>query len=145
MTETRKFSLVKPSLDTPFHIDFEWWKENDSNWRVYVHSCLCGEHQERYQNLDDDMMINWVDPDTGEVKSKDALQEILLTHCSKLPGFMTENTTLVDAVFRAFVANENKAMSPNDLSNIIQRPATTILNTLAGPHVYKGLRPCREC
>lgn len=145
MTEPRKFSLVKPSLETPFHIDFEWWKENDSNWRVYLHSCLCIEHQERYQNLDDDMMVDWVDPETGEVKSKDALQEILMSHCSKQEGFLTENTTLVDAVFRAFVAHKNSPMSPQDLEQVISKPASTILNTLAGPHVYKGLRPCRNC
>jgi hypothetical protein len=145
MTEMKKFSLVKPSLDTPFHIDFEWWKQNDSNWRVYVHSCLCPEHQERYQNLDEDFTIDWVNPETGEVHSKDALQEILINHCSKQPGFMTENTTLVDAVFRTLVSQGNKAMSPQDLASLIERPATTILNTLAGPHVYKGLRPCRVC
>ncbi len=144
MTEKKIFSLVKPSIDTPFHIDFDWWKENDSNWRVYVHSCLCSEHQERYDNLDGDMVIDWVDPETGEVKSKDALQEILMSHCSKQAGFLTDNTTLVDAVFRAFIAHNNQGLSPQDLSEIIQRPATTILYTLAGPNVYKGLRPCRN-
>jgi hypothetical protein len=145
MTEKKKFSLVKPTIETPFHIDFEWWKENDGNWRIYVHSCLCSEHQERYENLDDDMMIDWVDPETAEVKRKDALQEVLMSHCSKQAGFMTENTTLVDAVFRAFISQDNRGMTPQELSTIIQRPATTILNTLTGPTVYKGLRPCRLC
>ena len=36
----KKFSLVKPSIETPFHIDFEWWKETDSNWRVFLFDFL---------------------------------------------------------------------------------------------------------
>jgi hypothetical protein len=29
-------SLIKPNLNTPFHIDFSWWKENDNNWRIFL-------------------------------------------------------------------------------------------------------------
>jgi hypothetical protein len=32
-------------------------------------------------------------------------------------------------------------MSPNELSALLNRPAQTILRTLAGRVVYKGLRP----
>jgi hypothetical protein len=39
-------SLLKPSIKTPFHIDFDWWKQNESDWHVFLSSLLCPEHQE---------------------------------------------------------------------------------------------------
>jgi hypothetical protein len=65
----------------------------------------------------------------------------LITHCAKQPEFLTEHTTLVDAVFRTLLANGNMPMSPNELAKHLGRPAETILRTLAGNTVYKGLRP----
>jgi hypothetical protein len=141
MNEPKRFSLVKPTLDTPFHIDFQWWKQNDNNWRVHLHDCLCPDHQAIFANLEDENWVDWVDPETAIVKRVDGLQHILMTHCARQPGFLTINTTLVDAVFRAFLANGNLAMSPKDLAVQINRPSETILRTIAGPQVYKGLRP----
>ena len=142
MIETKRFSLVKPTLNTPFHIDFDWWKQTDNNWRVYLHDCLCAEHQAVFSNLEDDSWIDWVDLETAEVKPVDGLQHVLMAHCAHQAEFLTNNTTLVDAVFRAFLANGNEPLTPNQLSANINRPAETILKTLAGPQIYRGLRPC---
>jgi hypothetical protein len=71
----------------------------------------------------------------------DALQQTLRTHCSTQPGYLTEHTSLVDAVFRVFLANGNQPLTPAELGGIIRRPAGTILRTLSGQRVYKGLRP----
>jgi hypothetical protein len=144
MNEPVRFSLVKPSLDTPFHIDFFWWKQHDNNWRVHLHDCLCEEHQAIFSNLDDENWVDSIDPETGEVKRVDGLQHILMTHCARQQGFLTVNTTLVDAVFRTFLANGNAAMSPREISTQINRPGETILRTLAGPQIYKGLRPFKN-
>ena len=142
MSDTKKFSLVKPTVLTPLHIDFEWWKQHDNNWRVYLQSCLCSEHQAIFQNLNDNNLIDWVDPDTAEVHSVDGVQHILMTHCARQPDFLTNFTTMVDAVFRVLLANDNTPMNSQDLANQIGRPADTILRTLTGPVVYKGIRPC---
>ena len=75
----------------------------------------------------------------------DGLQHILITHCAKEEGFISERTALVDAVFRLFLANGNTAMTPLELSERLGKPPETILKTLSGPRVYKGLRPCPEC
>jgi hypothetical protein len=141
MNEPKRFSLVKPTLDTPFHIDFQWWKQHDNNWRVHLHDCLCSDHQIIFANLEDESWVDSVDPETAVVKRVDGLQHILMTHCARQPGFLTINTTLVDAVFRAFLSNGNIAMSPKDLAVQINRPSETILRTIAGPQVYKGIRP----
>lgn len=139
--ETKRFSLVKPTLETPFFIDFTWWKEHDSDWHIALLSCLCQEHQQLMANLDLQETIDWVDPSTAEVTQVDGLQHTLITHCAKQEGFLTDHTTLVDAVFRILLAQGNNPMTPNELSGRLGRPADTILKTLGGYTVYKGIRP----
>jgi len=141
MIEVKHFSLVKPTVQTPFYIDFDWWKKHDNNWRVFLLSCLCPEHQQAFSDLEGNISIDWVDPQTAEVQSVDGLQHILITHCAKQPDFLTEHTTLVDAVFRVLLANGNIPMTPIDLAIHTGKPAEMILRTLAGGQVYKGLRP----
>jgi hypothetical protein len=141
MTELRRLSFIKPTIDTPFHIDFNWWKTHDNNWRVFLFSCLCQEHQSVFMNDQNDIPVDWIDPETAEVQTVDGLQHILMLHCAKQPGFLSENSTLVDSSFRVFVANGNTPLPIRDLAKIINRPAETILKTLSGQQVYKGLRP----
>lgn len=138
---TKRFSLVKPTVNTPFHIDFDWWKQHDSNWRVYLHAMLCDEHREAFAEMNEETRIDWIDAETAEVTSVDGLQHILITHCAKQPEFLSANTALVDAVFRTLLAEGNRPMTPVELSQVIGRPAETILRTFAGPTVYKGIRP----
>lgn len=141
MPDGKKFSLLKPSLQTPFHIDFEWWRASDTNWHVALRSLLCSEHQEAYADLPEGQMIDWVDPDTAEVRKLDGIQNTLINHCAQQPGFLDEHTTLVDAIFRLLLVNGNLPMSVEELSLRLKRPAEMILKTIAGPRVYKGLRP----
>lgn len=141
MAEGKRLSLVKPNINTPFHIDFEWWKKNERDWHVYLRSLLCAEHQEAFANIEEGEAIDWVDPNTAEVKPVEAIQNALMTHCVRQPDFLTEQTALVEAVFRLFLTNGNIPMSSQDLGGRLNRPPATILRTLAGARVYKGLRP----
>src|SRR4030042_1975550 len=120
--ETKRFSLVKPSLQTQFHIDFDWWGQGDRDWRVFLQSLLCQEHQQTFAELPEDHMVDWIDPETAEVQQVDGLQHVLITHCARQPGFITEHTTLVDAVFRTFLANGNVPMTPAELGAHLLRP-----------------------
>ncbi|MGD8404305.1 MAG: hypothetical protein PVJ21_11635 [Anaerolineales bacterium] len=138
---TRRFSLIKPTLQTPFHIDFDWWKKNERDWHVYLRSLLCSEHQEVFADVQEGETIDWVDPKTAEVKPVDGIQHALMTHCARRPEFVTEQTALVEAVFRLFLTNENAPMTAEELGSLLSRPPNTILRTLSGPRVYKGLRP----
>jgi len=139
--EGKRPSLVKPSVNTPFHIDFEWWQKSERDWHVYLRSLLCTEHQEAFANLEEGQAIDWVDPVTAEVKQVEGVQNALMTHCVKQPGFLTQQTALVEAVFRSFLSNGNVPMSSNDLGTKLNRPPETILRTLVGARVYKGIRP----
>lgn len=144
MTEIKRFSLVKPTLHTCFHIDFDWWRGNDRDWRVHLRSNLCPEHQEAFMEIDSEEKVDSVDPETAEVKRVDGLQHVLITHCARQDGFITEYSTLVDAVFRLFLANSNVPMTVLELGERLGRPPKIILHTLSGPRVYKGLRPCMD-
>ncbi|MFN8387627.1 MAG: hypothetical protein U0V48_15585 [Anaerolineales bacterium] len=141
MTEVKRKSLVKPTANTPFHVDFDWWKKNERDWHVYLRTLLCEEHREMYADSKEGETVDWVDPLTAEVKQVEGVQNTLMTHCARQPDFLTEQTALVEAVFRLFLTNGNMPMSPQDLGARLNRPAETILRTLAGPRVYKGIRP----
>jgi len=134
-------SLLKPTIKTPFHIDFDWWKKNERDWHVFLRSLLCPEHQEAFAEIEEGGMIDWVDPKTAEVKQVDGVQNALMSHCALLPGFSDSHTAMVEAVFRIFLVNGNIPMSADDLSKRLERPADTILRTISGPRVYRGLRP----
>jgi len=141
MPEGKRISLIKPIVTTPFHIDFDWWQKNERDWHVYLRSLLCPEHQEAFANMDEGQTIDWVDPVTAEVKPVEGVQNTLMSHCVKQPDFLTEQTALVEAVFRLFLTNGNIPMSSDELGSRLNRPPMTILRTLTGARVYKGIRP----
>lgn len=141
MAEVKRFSLVKPTVDTPFHIDFAWWKKNERDWHVYLRSLLCPEHQDAFANVEEGEMIDWVDPKTAEVKPVEGVQNALMTHCVKQPDFLTSQTALVEAVFRLLISNGNVPLTAEELGTKLNRPPEIILRTLASARVYKGIKP----
>ena len=142
--EIKRIYLVKPTIHTRYHIDFEWWSQNERDWRVYLRNYLCPEHQVAFAEVDIFDQVDWVDPETAEVQRVDGLQNILITHCARQQSFLSQQNTLVDSVFRLFLANGNSPLCPEDLANDLGRDATIILRTISGPRVYKGLRPVLE-
>lgn len=141
MTEGKRSSLIKPTVTTPFHVDFDWWQKNERDWHVYLRSLLCVEHQEAFANIEEGHVIDWVDPITAEVKPVEGVQHTLMSHCAKQPDFLTEQTAMVEAVFRLFLTNGNIPMSSDELGTRLNRPATTILRTLTAGRIYKGIKP----
>ncbi len=141
MTETKRFSLVKPTLDTLYHIDYDWWKQNDREWRVHMISCLSPEHQELFSKLKGNDTVDWVDPQTAEVQRVDGLQHLLITDYANRDDFITERTSLVEAIFRLFLVNGNTPLTAVDLGDRLNRPPLMILRTISGIRVYKGIRP----
>jgi len=134
-------SLLKPTINSPFHIDFDWWAKNDRDWNVFLRSLLCADHQKALGELAEDVKIDSVDSQTAEVQQVDGIRHALMTHCALQPEFVDEHTTVVEAVFRLLLVNGNQPMTAVELSKKLGRPAETILRTLAGTRVYRGLRP----
>ena len=141
MSKPKLSSLLKPTVDTPFQIDYDWWKEHDRSWRVHLRSCLCEEHQEMYADISGDEKVDWIDPETAEVQSVDGLQHTLISHCAKQDQFITELTTLTESLFRLFLSNGNQPLTPEELAEVLNRQPGKILQTITGPRVYKGIRP----
>jgi hypothetical protein len=133
---------LKPDINTKFHIDFHWWDKQNTNFRVHLWSQLCPECRESYVSYRDTEDIDWIDPDTAEVRRVDGLWQTLRSCCSLKPEYITDQTPLVMAAFRVFLANDNTPMSALELSEAIGRKTPeTILTTLAGRKVHKGIRP----
>ena len=144
MNPTSHYSLVKPTLETPFHIDFDWWIEHDANWRVFLLDFLCDEHRAIYIEKDQNIQIDSIDPQTAEVQRVDGLLHTLVTHCAQQEGFISKNTTLVNMIFKIFLANDNKPLNSIQLAELTEKPALTILRTFSGMQVFKGIRPFQE-
>ncbi|NMB61300.1 MAG: hypothetical protein GYA18_03040 [Chloroflexi bacterium] len=137
-------SLVKPTLETPFHIDFDWWIEHDANWRVFLLDFLCDEHRAIYAEKEQDIEIDSIDPQTAEVKRVDGLLHTLVTHCAQQEEFISGNNTLVNTIFKTFLANGNNPLNSQQLADQTGKSAITILRTFSGAQIFKGIRPLQE-
>jgi hypothetical protein len=138
----QKLARFRPTVDTKFHIDYDWWEQSGKNFRIYLRDQLCEECRERFANYQNTEDVDWIDPDTGEVRRTDALRECLRTRCANDPNYINERLPLASACFRVFLANSNTPLSPSELNQLLPwRSPESILNTLAGGQVYFGLRP----
>ena len=136
-----KSSLIKPDLNTKFRVDLDWWKSHDQNWRHALVTFMCPTHQALFAQSIDVQEMDLVNPETGEVTRGDGIIQTLVEHCAKQEGFITANAPLVDSVFKVFIVNHNQPLNAIELSERIGRPADTILRTIGGSRVYKGIRP----
>ncbi len=136
--------FIRPTLDTPYHIDFEWWNKSDRDLRVYLRSHLCEMHREMYAESAGHDAIDWVDAQTAEVKPVDGIVYQLRVHCSQMSDYITEFTSVVDAVFRVFLVNDNQPLNMRQLGERIGKDPELILKTISGKTVYKGLRPATD-
>ena len=133
--------LIKPTIDTPFHIDYSWWDDQGLDLNVQLMAHLTPDLQEIYAGQRVGEKIDLIDWDTGEVQQVEGLQYLIATRCSKEPGYIMQAPTLVEAVFRVFLSNGNRPMSPRTLSPMVGQQPEKILRVLSGPHVRRGLRP----
>lgn len=138
-------SRVKPTLETKFHIDYSWWDREGRDLRTYMISHLPAAQRTQFETNEAKGEVDYIDPETGEVRRLDALA-LAIYNATRSEDFIGSHSTLVDAVFRVFLENDNKPLSVNELAERLKRPAVTILKTIAGTAgvVYKGLRPITE-
>ena len=140
MAAAKPSFLIKPTLNTKFHIDFSWWERSSEDLRTYLLSHLLPEQRERLSQSDEDRKVDYIDPDSGEVHQLDELG-LAIQIAAEDENFINPQTSLVDSVFRVFLANGNFPLTPNELEEETERPAATILKTFSGTQIYKGIRP----
>lgn len=134
--------LKRPTEDTKFFIDYDWWERSNLDLKTYLYTRLnVGEDLQ----LDTDMEnVDLVDSHTGEVRQVDGFQYVLQTYFSQLSDDFTARTSLVDAAFCVLLANANRPMSAKEIAQQVGRSTSVILKTLGGPRVYQGIRPTFE-
>jgi hypothetical protein len=133
-------TLIKPTLDTKFNIDYSWWDRNSEDLRTYLLSHILPEQRERISQTEEHRVVDFIDPETGEVTQLDELQ-LAIKLAAQDPNFINPQTSLVDSIFRVFLENNNSPLSPRELAERIGKDATTILKTIGGIRIYKGIRP----
>jgi hypothetical protein len=132
---------TRPTLDTKFWVDFEWWEENSRDLRIYLRQHLCQACREIYTSHVGSETVDWIDPDTAEVTAVDGLWHALRTHCSLQPDYINDATPVVNAVFRTFLANGNTPLTSVELGAKLNRPPSLILRVLSRGRVYNGVKP----
>src|SRR5690349_5142228 len=110
-------ALVKPTLDTTYHIDYSWWERGEDDLRIYQLSHLPPEQRDRIGTSGEDRVVDFVDPDTGEVSQLGEL-ELALQLAARDPNFINPHISVVDSIFRVFIANGNAPLSSNQLGEI---------------------------
>ena len=134
--------LIKPSVETKFCIDYDWWETSRDDLNVYLLTHLSQRQRDSLEHRDLQEVFDYVHPETGEVFQLDAL-ELALQESAKRDDFITEHIGLIDSVFRAFLVNGNQPLNARELAEITGRAAATILKTIGGIRIYRGIRPCQ--
>jgi hypothetical protein len=131
--------LNRPTADTKFYVDFDWWKESEMDLKTYLYQRLpIGDLTSLESDLDE---VDLVDPETGEVRRVDGFEYSLQTFFSQLPDDFISRTSVVDAVFCVLLANGNRPLTIRELAKEVDRAPDVLLKTLAGSQIYQGIRP----
>lgn len=134
--------LIKPSVETKFCIDYDWWKTSRDDLNVYLLTHLSQQQQANLEDRNLQEVFDYVHPETGEVCQLDALG-LAIQESAKRDDFITEHIGLIDSVFRAFLVNDNRPLNAQELAEITGREAAIILKTIGGIRIYRGIRPCQ--
>ncbi len=134
---------IKPTKNTKFHIDFNWWLQPGKNFHRYLLSHACDTCRALLEENADVQTMDWVDPETARVFSIDQLWHEINHHCAGEADFIPKTLPLTESVFRLFILNNNLPLSPVEMEILLdgRRDARTILRTIGGHKVYKGIRP----
>lgn len=132
--------LIKPSVDTKFYIDYEWWEQSRDDLQVYLLTHLSQEQRQSLRDRDLREVFDYVHPETGEVFQLDTLR-LAIKQSSKGENFVGENIGLIDSVFRALLVNGNQPLSALELGDVTGRDPEKILKTIGGIRIYRGIRP----
>ena len=132
--------LIKPSLETKFFVDYDWWESSRDDLQIYLLTHLSQDQQLALENRDLQQEYDYVHPETGEVIVLDTLG-MAIQESSRSEDFISAHIGLIDSVFRAFLVNSNQPLNALELAEITGRNAATILKTIGGVHIYRGIRP----
>lgn len=138
----KPLALAKPTLETQYHIDYTWWERSDKDLRQYMIAQLPAVLRDQLAAQNGEELVDFIDPLTAEVTRVDGLS-LALRLAAAEPEYITPQTSMIDAIFRLFLANDNQPLTSVELGERLGRPAQTILKMLSGREIYYGIRPAR--
>ena len=132
--------LIKPSVETRFAIDYDWWEQSRDDLQVYLLTHLTPQQQQALSAGDLREVFDFINPQTGEVFQRDRLG-LALSESAESDELFPDHIGLIDSVFRALLIKGNRPMNALELAEITGRDAATILKTIGGVRIYRGIRP----
>lgn len=136
--------FYRPTENTRFHIDYSWFDKNGQDVNVLIYKCLTPEQQERLADVPLNEAFDFIDDDTGEVQRVTRAVQVIRAERSHDDAFIGPRTPVAEAVFRIFLLNSNKPLTPVELAARVERKPSEILAQLGGRAVYNGIRPIIE-
>ena len=74
--------LLRPTVETPFAIDWDWFKKHGIDAQLAVRSQLCQQCRREFNQGAPIEEVDWVDPNSGEVFRVDSLREHIMAPSS---------------------------------------------------------------
>ncbi len=137
--------MLRRDINTKFYIDLDYWKSQGRDFREQLYEELCQECRQLY-SLDDQRVVDRVDPVTGQVERWDSLWECITDVCGQQPEFVSPKMPLTRSIFRALMANGNRPLSAVELQKRIGKgTAQVILKELLSPEMeMEGITPAQK-
>ena len=132
--------FFRATEDTKFHIDFSWFDEQGQDVNVLIWKCLNDAQRERIGDMRDGEVIDFIDPQTGEVELANGVLQLIRNENAKDPTFISTKTPVFEAAFRIFLINNNSPLTAKELAARIGRKSQDVLNQIGGRVVYNGIR-----
>jgi hypothetical protein len=139
------FKLLRPTINTLFHIDWSWFERNGLDVQSLIRNQLSPNLLRKFADGQSPEEVDYIDPTTGEVFRLDSLRETILAESRWEPDFINNSLPLMQGVFRVFLAENNRPLSPVDLAHHLgRRDPETILRVLTASGVQNGVVPVRK-
>jgi hypothetical protein len=133
--------IFRPTEQTLFHIDYEWFDQKGQDVNVLIDKCLTPDQIAQLGESRHSNPVDVIDDQTGEVRREDAVLRLLRSEYAKDPNFITRRTPVFEAAFRIFLVNNNQPLTSIELAKLMSRRPSEVLTQLSGRVVYNGIKP----
>jgi len=129
--------IITDQPEPRWFIDLDWYQQSNRSFWALAQSCLCPKCREQLK--------------TGEVSAVDLLSTIR-DCCSKTLDFINDRSSILESIFRLFLANGNQPLEVEELGKQLNewrggdtyRTSTEILSRLLSTDQYYGLRQVQD-
>lgn len=139
-----KLQLRRPTLETRFHIDWDWFERHGIDPESIIRSQLSDDLRASLANQPVEI-VDHVDPESGEVIQIDSLRETIMADCQWRPDYLNTDLPLSQALLRIFLANNNQPLTAVAIAQRLGRhDPEAILRLLTSSGVQSGVVPVRS-